>query len=93
MAYGTANLMHTIDPDVVLFGGNVTFGRNETELGRRFVGGIRDEIKELSFPVPSSNIRIDYASLGGSAGFIGAAGCAWSQFGVEAVARSQCHAS
>jgi len=93
MAYGTANLMHTIDPDVVLFGGNVTFGRNETELGRRFVGRIRDEIKELSFPVPSSNIRIDYASLGGSAGFIGAAGCAWSQFGVEAAARSQCHAS
>lgn len=93
MAYGTANLMHTIDPDVVLFGGNVTFGRNETDLGRRFIGRIRDEIKELSFPVPSSSIRVDYASLGGSAGFIGAAGCAWSQFGVEAAARSQCHAS
>lgn len=93
MAYGTANLMHTIDPDVVLFGGNVTFGRNETELGRRFISRIRDEITQLSFPVPSSKIRIDYASLGGSAGFIGAAGCAWSQFGVEASAQSRCHAS
>jgi glucokinase len=93
MAYGTANLMHTIDPDVVLFGGNVTFGRNETELGRRFIGRIREEIKQLSFPVPSSRIRIDYASLGGSAGFIGAAGCAWSQFGVEAAVRSRHHAS
>ncbi|MDA0283200.1 MAG: ROK family protein [Planctomycetota bacterium] len=93
MAYGTANLMHTIDPDVVLFGGNVTFGRNETELGRRFVSRVRDEIKQLSFPVPASKIRIDYASLGGSAGFIGAAGCAWNQFGVEASACSRHHAS
>jgi glucokinase len=84
--------MHTIDPDVVLFGGNVTFGRNETDLGRRFISRIREEIQQLSFPVPSSRIRIDYASLGGSAGFIGAAGCAWSQFGVEAIARSRHHA-
>lgn len=93
MAYGTANLMHTIDPDVVLFGGNMTFGRNETELGRRFVGIVRDEITRLSFPVPSSSIRIDYAKLGGHAGFIGAAGCAWSEFGAEALGAVRSHAS
>lgn len=86
MAYGTANLMHTIDPGVILFGGNMTFGRNETELGRRFIGLVREEIKRLSFPVPSSQVRIDYASLGGQAGFIGAAGWAWSIFGAEAQA-------
>ncbi len=92
MAFGTANLMHTIDPGVVLFGGNMTFGRNETELGRRFLSIVRDEVKRLSFPVPSANVRIDYASLGGQAGFIGAGGWAWSTFGAEAIASVRGHA-
>ncbi len=65
MAYGTANLMHTIDPDVVLFERNMTFGRDETHLGCRFVDIVREEVKRLSFPVPSSKIRIGYAELGG----------------------------
>jgi glucokinase len=93
MAYGTVNLMHTIDPDVVLFGGNVTFGRNETELGRRFIQTIRDEITKLAFPVPAAKVRVDFAELGGHAGFIGAAGCAWSVFGAEAMAGVRGHAS
>ena len=92
MAYGTANLMHTIDPDVVLFGGNMTFGRNETALGRRFIGIVREEIKRLSFPVPSASVRIDYAMLGGEAGYIGAAGCACARFGAEALAKVRIHA-
>jgi glucokinase len=85
MAFGTVNLIHTIDPEVVLFGGNVTFGRNETQLGRRFIQTIRDEIKKLAFPVPGEKVRVDFAELGGDAGFIGAAGCAWSVFGTEAL--------
>lgn len=93
MAYGTANLMHTIDPDIVLFGGNMTFGRNETELGRRFISRVRTEINQLSFPVPAAKIRIDYASLGGNAGVVGSAGCAWAKFGLEAIARTRHHAS
>jgi glucokinase len=86
MSYGTANLMHTIDPDVVLFGGNMTFGRNGTPLGRRFLQTVRDEVKGLTFPVPGENVRVDYAQLGGKAGIIGAAGCAWAAFGAEATA-------
>lgn len=81
MAYGTTNLMHTIDPDVVLFGGNMTFGRNGTPLGRHFLKTIRDQVTALTFPVPGENVRIDYAQLGGKAGIIGAAGCAWAAFG------------
>ena len=80
LGVGTTSLMHTIDPKMVLFGGAMTFGRNETELGRRFVQRIRDEVKKRAFPVPAAKTLIDYATLGGDAGYIGAAGCARRAF-------------
>ncbi|HID23352.1 MAG TPA: ROK family protein [Planctomycetaceae bacterium] len=81
LGVGTTTLMHTIDPNMVLFGGAMTFGRNETELGRRFIQRIRDEVKVRAFPVPAEKTRIDYATLGNQAGYIGAAGCARLHFG------------
>ena len=54
----------------------MTFGRHKTELGRRFLQRIKDEVKERAFPVPYAKTVIDYATLGGRAGYIGAAGCA-----------------
>ena len=50
---------------------------------------VRSEVLQLGFPVPTSKIRIDYAQLGGQAGFIGAAGCAAAEFGAEALARKR----
>lgn len=81
MGIGTTSLIHTIDPGIILFGGAMTFGRNESPLGRRFLERVQDEVHQRAFPVPSQNVRIDYASLGGNAGFIGAAGCARLKFG------------
>jgi glucokinase len=81
MGVGTVTLMHTIDPEMVLFGGAMTFGRNETQLGRRFIQEIRNEIKKRAFPIPAAKTMIEYASLGGDAGYIGAAGCARLKFG------------
>lgn len=81
MGVGTVTLMHTIDPEMVLFGGGMTFGRNATPLGRRFIQEIRNEVKKRSFPTLSAKTVVDYASLGGDAGFIGAAGCARLKFG------------
>ena len=72
--------MHTIDPNMILFGGAMTFGRNETELGRRFLKRIQDEVHDRAFPIPANNTRIDFATLGGDAGYIGAAGCARRAF-------------
>lgn len=80
MGVGTTTLMHTIDPAMVLFGGAMTFGRNESELGRQFLQEIKNEVKKRAFPVPASQTIIDYASLGGDAGYIGAAGCARRKF-------------
>lgn len=67
---------HVIDPAIVLLGGAMTFGRHETKIGRRFLETVRSEFRERAFPVVAENVVIDYASLGGDAGFIGAAGCA-----------------
>ncbi len=81
MGVGTVTLMHTINPEMVLFGGAMTFGRMEAELGRRFLQEIRAEVKKRAFPIPAAKTVIEYASLGGDAGYIGAAGCARLKFG------------
>ena len=81
MGVGTTTLMHTINPEMVLFGGAMTFGRNESPLGRRFIQEIRNEVKKRAFPIPAAKTAIEYATLGGDAGYIGAAGCARLKFG------------
>lgn len=80
MAVGTVTLMHTIDPDMVVFGGAMTFGADKTDLGRRFLQEIRNEVKKRAFPIPYARTILKYASLHNDAGFIGAAGCAKLKF-------------
>jgi glucokinase len=77
LAVGAVCLMHTIDPDLVLFGGGMIAA------GQPFLNQIRETVKMLAFPVPAARTRIEYASLGGDAGFIGAAGCARMAFGQQ----------
>lgn len=76
MAVGIVNLMHTIDPGCVLLGGAMTFGGHETDLGLRFLGWIKEEVERRTFPVLAEKTVIDFANLGGDAGYIGAAGMA-----------------
>jgi glucokinase len=75
LAVGATCLMHTIDPDMILFGGGMIAS------GLRLLDDIRTFARQLAFPVPARATRIEYASLGGDAGFIGAAGCARIAFG------------
>ena len=70
LAVGAVSLMHTIDPDIVLFGGGMIAA------GAPFLEDIRTDVRAMAFPVPAARTRIEYAELGGDAGFIGAAGCA-----------------
>jgi len=81
LGIGATTIMHVIDPDMILYGGGMTFGREETGLGVRFLERIRQEVEQRAFPACSQNTTIEYASLGGAAGFIGAAGCARQGFG------------
>ncbi len=76
MGIGVVNLMHTIDPTGVLLGGAMTFGGNDSELGRKFLARVKEEIDRRAFKVLAERITLDYASLGGDAGYIGAAGIA-----------------
>jgi glucokinase len=73
---GIVSLMHTIDPSGVLLGGAMTFGGHATDLGRRFLARVRDEVRRRALPVPAEETVIDFASLGADAGYIGAAGMA-----------------
>jgi glucokinase len=69
LAVGAMNMMHTIDPDMVVYGGGMIAA------GEEFLDRIRRHVKELAFPVPAAKTQIRYALLGSDAGFIGAAAC------------------
>jgi glucokinase len=76
LAIGIVSLVHTIDPDAVVLGGAMNFGGNDSELGRDFLQRIRDEVRPRLLEPLRDKVRIEFASLGGDAGYIGAAGLA-----------------
>ena len=76
LGIGIVNLMHTIDPQGILLGGAMLFGGHETELGRQFLARVKQEVKRRAYPFLVERTIIDFASLGGDAGFIGVAGLA-----------------
>jgi glucokinase len=70
LAIGAANMMHVIDPEMIVFGGGMV------EAGDWFLNLIRKYIPNYAFPVPAARTRVVFAKLGSDAGFIGAAACA-----------------
>jgi glucokinase len=69
LAVGATNMLHSIDPDMVLFAGGMTAA------GPSFLEKIQHYVRQLAFPVPAAKAQIRYAELGNHAGYIGAAGC------------------
>ncbi len=76
LGIGIVSLMHTIDPTGVVLGGAMTFGGAGSELGRRFLERVREEVRRRAFEIPAAKTTIEFAQLGGDAGYIGAAGLA-----------------
>ena len=70
LAVGAMNMMHIINPDMVVFTGGMIAA------GESFLLRIKHYVNELAFPVPAARTQIRYAQLGSDAGFIGAAACA-----------------
>jgi glucokinase len=76
LGIGIVTLMHTIDPAAVILGGAMTFGGDASPVGRAFIDRVRAEIRARAFPVLAEKTVIRFASLGNTAGSIGAAGLA-----------------
>jgi len=76
MGIGVVNAIYTIDPTAVILGGGMTFGGNTSVLGRRFLDTVRNEVRRRIFSSLADHTVIDFADLGGNAGFVGAAGIA-----------------
>ena len=70
LAIGAMNMMHTIDPNMVVFAGGMIAA------GDGFLKRIRKHVLQLAFPVPAARTQIVYAQLGSDSGYIGAAACA-----------------
>lgn len=77
---GIADLAHVIDPAVFVLGGGMDFGGADSELGQKFIQEVADSARKLVFPVLRETLEVQFASLGGAAGYIGAAGLARHQF-------------
>ena len=76
LGMGIVSLMHTIDPGAVILGGAMNFGGHDDPVGRRFLEHVRGVVRKHAFPIPAQRTTIDFAALGGDAGYIGAAGIA-----------------
>jgi len=76
LGLGIVTLMHTIDPGAVILGGAMNFGGHDDPVGRRFLEHVRGVVRKHAFPIPAQKTTIDFAALGGDAGYIGAAGIA-----------------
>lgn len=83
LAIGIVSLVHTIDPTKVILGGAMNFGGDENELGRRFLHRVTEQFRQQTFPALAADTLIEFAALGGDAGYLGAAGLARAKFGPQ----------
>jgi glucokinase len=76
LAIGIVTFVHAIDPNAVVLGGAMDFGGITSPVGRAFLQHIRDTVRPRLLEPLRDTVKIEFASLGGDAGYIGAAGLA-----------------
>ncbi len=76
LAVGIISVAHSMDPELIVLGGAMDFGGENDLVGKRFLEHVRSEFRKQTFPVLAQKMLIDFAALGGNAGYIGAAGLA-----------------
>lgn len=80
LAIGITSLVHILDPGLVVLGGAMNFGGQQSQTGRRFLESVREGFRRRTFQNVSDGTSIEFASLGADAGYIGAAGIARSDY-------------
>ena len=76
LSIGIVNVLYAVDPGAVFLGGAMDFGGRGATTGKRFLETLRAEVKRRAFPTIAKNLNLEFAALGGAAGYIGAAGIA-----------------
>lgn len=76
LAIGIVSSVHTVDPQAVVIGGALTFGGAGHVLGEKFLAEVRKQTTARLIPSLRGQKAIEFAKLGGKAGYIGAAGLA-----------------
>ncbi len=76
LALGIATIVHTLDPGLIVLGGAMNFGGMRSTVGKRFLNRVEGTFRERSFEYVANGTKIEFASLGGDAGYLGAAGIA-----------------
>jgi glucokinase len=76
LALGIATIVHTLDPGLIVLGGAMNFGGNESPIGMRFLNRVTSTFRQRSFEYVANGTKIEFASLGGDAGYLGAVGIA-----------------
>jgi glucokinase len=79
LGIGITSIVHVLDPGMVVIGGAMTFGGNQSPVGRRFLENIREQFRQRTFDNVFAGTSIDFALLGADAGYLGAAGYARSK--------------
>jgi glucokinase len=80
LALGIATIVHTLDPGLIVLGGAMNFGGTQSPIGTRFLKRIEETFRQRSFEYVAKGTKIEFASLGGDAGYLGAAGIARMEF-------------
>jgi glucokinase len=73
---GISTLLHTVDPECVLIGGEMMFGGKGSKVGEMFLDEIRKEVDKRGITDLTKFFKLDFAKLGSYACYIGAAGLA-----------------
>ena len=85
LGLGIVTLLHTIDPECVLIGGEMMFGGKGSKIGNMFLARVREEIENRAIRGLGQNLKLDFAALGSLASMIGAAGLAREEASLFAV--------
>lgn len=76
LGIGIATVVFMVDPGLVVLGGAMDFGGPNCPVGQKFMKLVRAAFDRRSFEYVASGTTIDFAQLGGDAGYLGAGGLA-----------------